>query len=314
MKKTNIGDKSYHYAELDLALISEDKYKDLSHRDIVLFTLLKNQESLSKNSVKLGNMEYVDSDGYIFIRISQEKLSRILKISEPTLRSGLKNLEKHDLIEVCRIGKNECNIIYVGEPETSISYSEYIKLIGEEIKQEKKNKEEKNKVKSNNKVNKSNVINLDIKKDLPVAADKPLRKVNKKTFNKNIIPYEIAATQEEELIDISENLKLIIDNGIKLPKNISSVLKSEINRFDSDLLLRCIEYMKSNNKKLNLNYLLQIYKSPKFLNYKKDTIEDQDIYYNVNNKFRNFNETFTIYTPDQLDEIIEKSQKEKFPK
>lgn len=312
MKKTNVRDKSYHYAELDLALISEDKYKNLSHRDIVLFTLLKNQESLSKSSVKSGNMDYVDSDGYIFIRISQEKLSRILKISEPTLRSGLKNLEKHDLIEVCRIGKNECNIIYVGEPDTSISYGEYIKVIGEEIKQEKKEKEENNKSKSDNKVNKSNVIHLDIKKDLPVPADKSLSK-SKKTINKDIIPYEVAATQEEELINTSENLKLIIDNGVKLPKTISNTLKNEINRYDSDLLIKCIGYMKENNKKLNLNYLIQIYKSPKFLNYNKDIIKD-DFYYNVNNKFRNFDETFSKYTSEELDEIIDKSQKEKFPK
>lgn len=136
MKKTNINDIQYKYAELDLALLYEEKYKELKPIDILTFTMLKNQESLSLESVKTGNKSFLDKDGNLFVMISQKKLSKIVRVSERTLRDILKRLEKNDLILIEQIGQNKCNKMYIGEPERKITLCEYIEKIELEITEE----------------------------------------------------------------------------------------------------------------------------------------------------------------------------------
>ena len=131
--KTSIRNIDSNFAKFDLALICEEKYAKLKHIDMVIYTMLKNQESLSIASVKNGNKTYVDSNGYIFISIRQDKLCKILRTTRPTLKSSLDRLSKCDLIEVVNVGNMKCNRIYVGNAETTITLGEYINKIGIEL-------------------------------------------------------------------------------------------------------------------------------------------------------------------------------------
>lgn len=136
MKRTNIKEVAKRYAELDFALICEERYSSLKQIDWVVFAILKNQESLSLHSYEKGNTSYVDEDMNVFIRISQEKLSKLLKMSIPTLRASLKRLEAAELIETIVTGVNKCNKIYCGEPIRTITFEEYFKRIGTDIEAE----------------------------------------------------------------------------------------------------------------------------------------------------------------------------------
>ena len=131
--KTSIRNIDSNFAKFDLALICEEKYSKLKHIDMVVYTMLKNQESLSIASVKNGSKTYVDSNGYIFISIRQDKLCKILRTTRPTLKSSLDRLSKCDLIEVVNLGNMLCNRIYVGNAESTITLGEYINKIGLEL-------------------------------------------------------------------------------------------------------------------------------------------------------------------------------------
>lgn len=139
--KTNINNINSNFAKFDLSLICEDKYKDLKHVDMVVFTMLKNQESLSINSVKNGSKKYVDSKGYIFVTVSQEKLCKIVRTTKPTLIASLKRLEACNLIQVLKTGNMQCNRIYVGNPESTTTLGEYINKIGIELDSDIENDE-----------------------------------------------------------------------------------------------------------------------------------------------------------------------------
>ena len=53
--KTNINEVEEVFAKMDLALICEERYNDLKQFDWVVYTILKNQEGLSKRSYLMGN-------------------------------------------------------------------------------------------------------------------------------------------------------------------------------------------------------------------------------------------------------------------
>ena len=167
--KTSIRNIDSNFAKFDLALICEEKYSKLKHIDMVVYTMLKNQESLSIASVKNGSKTYVDSNGYIFISIRQDKLCKILRTTRPTLKSSLDRLSKCDLIEVVNMGNMLCNRIYVGNAESTITLGEYINKIGLELDEVVdfkpkidvvKVEEEENKKASSDKTDKANMGNL----------------------------------------------------------------------------------------------------------------------------------------------------------
>ena len=137
INKTNINEIEEAFAKLDLALICEEKYNSLKQFDWVVYAILKNQESLSKRSYLMGNKSYVDKNNNVFIRISQKKLAKLLKTSEPTLRKSLHRLEDVELLEINVVGKNECNIMYVGNPVRTITFGEYAESIGKSLEEEK---------------------------------------------------------------------------------------------------------------------------------------------------------------------------------
>lgn len=135
IEKTNINDIiDKNYAEFDLGLICEDRYKTLKHIDMVVYTLLNNQHGLSIKTTLNGSKKFVDKNGYVFISIGQDKLCKLLRTTRPTLNSSLKRLEEVGLIEVVNIGNMKCNRIYVGKLKRTITLGDYMKdmSIGEE--------------------------------------------------------------------------------------------------------------------------------------------------------------------------------------
>ena len=135
IEKTNINDIiDKNYAEFDLGLICEDRYKTLKHIDMVVYTLLNNQHGLSIKTTLNGSKKFVDKNGYVFISIGQDKLCKLLRTTRPTLNSSLKRLEEVGLIEVVNTGNMKCNRIYVGKLKRTITLGDYMKdmSIGEE--------------------------------------------------------------------------------------------------------------------------------------------------------------------------------------
>lgn len=243
--KTNINDNERNYAKFDLALICEDRYKSLSDSDKVLYTILKNQESLSIKNAQNGNMRYVDSNGFIFIEISQVKLCKLLGKSEPTIRKSLNSLANVGLIERVSSGYQKCDKIYVGQTISTLTLGDYFKNISLEIEEENKKEDKKISIKASRieDINKkASAMNTEAKENKPIKnicdydinntksfdksqADNQERKESevRKLINKSCvnIKKEDIAKCEEEFADI-DKLKKALDicementNGIK---------------------------------------------------------------------------------------------------
>ena len=187
--KTNINEVEEMFAKLDLSLICEEKYHSLKPFDWVVYTILKNQEGLSKRSYLMGNRSYVDKYNNVFVKMSQKKLAKLLKTSIPTLRNSLNRLVEVELLEIHVVGQNECNIMYIGNPERTITFGEYIENIGKALEDEDNAKDFKPSI------NVDNVKDLENKKAStvpPVKAENENIKdnnsihKNKKKYTKNI--------------------------------------------------------------------------------------------------------------------------------
>lgn len=288
INKTNVNDVEKNYAKFDLALICEEKYKSLKHTDMVIYTMLKNQESLSIASVKKGKMNYVDSNGYIFIEISQKKLCKILKITNPTLKASLDRLEACELIENIQIGSMKCNRIYVGSTESTITLGEYITKIGIELEAEKEKEKEK-----------VPTIKVTNKKDLSVGADKPNQKPSKNNNYDNSIPQNIKNSKEVNIK--SETIDLINKSAVAIKKTDLKACEEEFK--DLDRLALALKYCE--DKEQNGIKALR-------LAYKNVNNEKENNVKTFKTKFHNVNDNFKKYDENKLNEIIEESQKDKF--
>ena len=201
--KTNINEVEEVFAKLDLALICEEKYSSLKQFDWVVYAILKNQEGLSKRSYLMGNKSYVDKYNNVFVKMSQKKLAKLLKTSIPTLRNSLNRLVGVDLLEIHVIGQNECNIMYVGNPERTITFGEYIENIGKALEDEDNTKDFKPSI------NVDNVKDLENKKAStvpPVKADKENIKSNN-SIHKNEKKYtkKIKENNENKVLHNKHN-------------------------------------------------------------------------------------------------------------
>ena len=193
--KTNINEVEEVFAKMDLALICEERYNSLKQFDWVVYTILKNQEGLSKRSYLMGNKSYVDKYDNVFVRISQKKLAKLLKTSIPTLRNSLNRLVEAELLEIHVVGQNECNIMYIGNPVRTITFGEYVENIGKALEDEDNVKDFKPSI------NVDNVEDLDNKKAStvpPVKAEK-----HRNNFDNNSIPQnnkKYASKKEENKV------------------------------------------------------------------------------------------------------------------
>ena len=180
--KTNINEVEEVFAKMDLALICEEKYNSLKQFDWVVYTILKNQEGLSKRSYLMGNKSYVDKYNNVFVRISQKKLAKLLKTSIPTLRNSLYRLVEVELLEIHTVGQNECNIMYIGNPVRTITFGEYAENIGKALEDEDNVKDFKPSI------NVDNVKDLENKKASTGGTVKAAKQTNNKNIDTNIIP------------------------------------------------------------------------------------------------------------------------------
>ena len=180
--KTNINEVDEVFAKMDLALICEEKYNSLKQFDWVVYTILKNQEGLSKRSYLMGNKSYVDKYNNVFVRISQKKLAKLLKTSIPTLRNSLYRLVEVELLEIHTVGQNECNIMYIGNPVRTITFGEYAENIGKSLEDEDNVKDFKPSI------NVDNVKDLENKKASTGGTVKAAKQSNNKNIDTNSIP------------------------------------------------------------------------------------------------------------------------------
>lgn len=148
------------------------------------------------------------------------------------------------------------------------------------------------------------------------------------SINKIIFTNLLDGYPVKESMDLTENEKIIIDK-LNLNKLTVSITK-QLATMKKDILLQACDISR-NLGVLDFPYMKSIYNN--LLENKKDSsaptdksntqiksesfnrsnIIAQKINYNASkNKFRNFTETFDKYSEDELDAIIEKSQKEKF--
>ena len=177
--KTNINEVEEVFAKMDLALICEERYNSLKQFDWVVYTILKNQEGLSKRSYLMGNKSYVDKYNNVFVRISQKKLAKLLKTSIPTLRNSLNRLVEVELLEIHVVGQNECNIMYIGNPVRTITFGEYVENIGKALEDEKEDFKPT--------INVDNIKDLKANKKAPTFAEVEAQNP-KKQIDNNIIP------------------------------------------------------------------------------------------------------------------------------
>lgn len=234
VNKTNVKDIERNFAKFDLALICEEKYKALKHIDMVVYTMLKNQESLSIASVKNGNMKYVDKNGFIFISISQDKLCKILRTTKPTLKASLDRLAKCELVESVNIGTMKCNRIYVGNAESNITLGEYVKKIGAELDEEQEEKTPS-----------INVVN--VSDENKKVAPAPTETTNKNTDNKNFDTSNISQNKEK----YNPNLEKNNNSNYKKTKFHNCCSESFNNYTDEEIIKMAKEKQKDKFKESN---------------------------------------------------------------
>lgn len=107
----HIDDVDYfQFIRIPKFLFSDDKTKNLSSNAKILYGLLLDRTSLSKVN------KWVDEQGRVFIRYSEENICEDLNCSRPTVRKALESLDTKKgvgLIERKRVGLGRADEIYV---------------------------------------------------------------------------------------------------------------------------------------------------------------------------------------------------------
>lgn len=131
-RKEDIDTKIIFY-QTPKFLIHSDKYKDLGLAEKLVYSVLRDRLELSINNKK---EDFVDENGYVFIRFDQEKLGDLLNINKKTVGRYMKNLEEHNLIVIIREGRGRSNRIYITDIskqlETIYTYEDDKKDIDDE--------------------------------------------------------------------------------------------------------------------------------------------------------------------------------------
>ncbi len=155
-------------------------------------------------------------------------------------------------------------------------------------------------------------IELEIEKELDIEIDNVSKDTSVNKFTPIIDKWNSLNLQQ--LRTISNNRQVMLNARIKEHGfdsvleaigniNKSSFLKGQNNK---NWVIKFDWFIKPSNfvKVLENNYIDNADK--------QNVVSKEQNYIPKKNKFHNFNETFTQYSPDELDEIIRKSQREKF--
>lgn len=142
-----------------------------------------------------------------------------------------------------------------------------------------------------------------IDKNVSTPIDKNVQD-NTTVFN-NTINNTLYTTQSSAVVDT--NVELIQNKThLKLSNNMKKIVSS----WEKDRLSKAIELFSSKDGKY-FSLLEKIYKDDG--NYSKSSICKNEINYSIpKTKFHNFEQTFLNYEEEELDRIIENSQREKF--
>ena len=249
INKTNINEVEETFAKLDLALICEEKYNTLKQFDWVVYAILKNQESLSKRSYLMGSKSYVDKNNNVFIRISQKKLAKLLKTSEPTLRNSLYRLVDAELLEINVVGKNQCNIMYVGNPIRTITFGEYAESIGKSLEEEREefiptiNVDKVENFDTNKKTSSTAIDEADKKDDSKSNSSKSISQKNKKdTYkNKKNNSNRFHNCRNKVLEYTEDELDKVLENNEKAKKERLESDKAKEDNVDAFVIEECVK-------------------------------------------------------------------------
>ena len=280
--KTSIKDIiDKNYAEFDLGLLCEDKYKSLKHIDMVVYTLLNNQHGLSVKTTLNGSKRYIDKSGYIFISIAREKLCKVLRTTRPTLNASLKRLQELELIEVVNVGNMKCDRMYIGKLKRTITLGDYMKSMSIE---------ESEVVEHEPKIDAINIedIKENENKKAPTFAEEGANAENKNNFNNNSIPQNTKkdtkkSKENMETIPKSEVVKIIEKSCVNIKKEDLKDCEDEF--IDIDRLKEALAICEINNshgiKALRMAYKYGDVNNSKS-NKKESTIFMADSKVNVN--------------------------------
>ncbi len=152
---------------------------------------------------------------------------------------------------------------------------------------------------------KNDIPNREVKNDIPNINTNNLNTIDLNTTNKTKSNDFVCGNKKT----ITEQVKIIRER-LGLP--VAS--KDHIDKASSwniDRLIKSIDiYLKENGR--SFKFLSMIYANDRnFIQKNESSLSNKS---NKTNKFHNFTETFTQYTPEELDKIIEKSQRKKFNK
>ena len=102
------------FYKMDKNLFNNSKYKGLSLGAKVVFSVLKDRQSLSESNQE----DWLDEKNRIFFYFDCVKLSELLEISTSTLNRHKKELEDYNLLFQFRQGQGKPNRMYCKKPKT----------------------------------------------------------------------------------------------------------------------------------------------------------------------------------------------------
>ena len=102
------------FYKMDKNLFNNSKYKGLSLGAKVVFSVLKDRQSLSESNQD----DWLDEKNRIFFYFDCFKLSKLLEISTSTLNRHKKELEDYNLLFQFRQGQGKPNRMYCKKPKT----------------------------------------------------------------------------------------------------------------------------------------------------------------------------------------------------
>ena len=102
------------FYKMDKNLFNNSKYKGLSLGAKVVFSVLKDRQSLSESNQD----DWLDENNRIFFYFDCVKLSKLLEISTSTLNRHKKELEDYNLLFQFRQGQGKPNRMYCKKPKT----------------------------------------------------------------------------------------------------------------------------------------------------------------------------------------------------
>lgn len=346
-KRFNIKDQLEKlYLEVPKALLYEPVYKPnqetkskgLSNDAKLLYGVLLDRTYLSiHKSTEEQDLKYIDDNGDIFIYFDNTSISEILNVSDKKGRAIKKELVDFNLLEEVRQGLGKANRLYLNVVKTNkdnlkLYTSEFKKVVDSKKEVEKKRLEEyrKNKAETiENTLYGKNDRTSTVQNNVQVQYNLPVSNTNKSN-TENISKYVCNENQQ------TNSLLKLYEKHLRPSSYVISVLNSvnEKQQITEELLEVIILKAINNNRiKDNEKWIIgtinkQIDKGIKTVEeYEADIKEYGNKLSNkstkkasskstksaiVKTKFHNINQTFMKYEANELENLLQENQNNKF--